>query len=369
MNIKIFFLILIASILMLNASILDAEENTDKKPLSNIPAKKEKVVIFYFQDKSASENFAYLSSIIPDSIAKDIKRIGEYEAETFPVKVEYLESSSSGEDSNAFIRLLMDMNKEVKADFMLMGSFYVDVNQIVILTQIFDIERQKLIYVGETESKLSAIVLEMIEDATNNINSSLKKVSKIKKEEKERAEEDRKENTSPFLGLYNALSGITFGINYGRVNFFQDGIYKNTDHVSIYLLYPLNYFAVSGKFDYFATRTRESYNKDDNRERNFKFTGGSLNLSYLLKFSPNFNIAASIGGGIADVQIISKEDKDKGLPPEQLENSLNPYYGCSISMNYYIGNLKIESGWSYNIIHISKKIDYSVIYFGLGYRI
>jgi TolB-like protein len=367
MNKKIFFLIFIAIILALNISILDAEENTDIKPSVNIPAKKEKIVIFYFQDNSTSENFAYLSSIIPDSIAKDIKRIGEYEAETYPVKVDYLENSSSDEDRNAFIRLLADMDKEIKTDFMLVGSYHVDGNQVIILTQIFDVERQKLIYVSETESKLSAIVLEMIEDATNSINSSLKELSKIKKEEKERAEEDKKAKTSPFLGFYNTLSGITFGINYGRVDFFKDGIYKNTDHVSLYLFYPLNYFAFSGKFDYFATRTRESYINKNNGDRNFEFTGGSINLSYLLKFSTSFNIAALIGGGMADVQIINR--KGSSQPPETIEDSLNPYYSLAVSMNYYIGNLKIESGWSYNLIQISKKIDYSVIYFGLGYRI
>ena len=287
--------------------------------------------------------------------------------------MDYLDSSSSEEDNNAFIRLLKDMDKEVKADFMLIGSYYVEGNQIVIVTQFFDVERQKIIYIGETESKISAIVLVMIEDATNTIISALKKAAEIKKEEKEKAEEDRKSKISPFLGFYNSLSGITFGINYGIANFFTDGIYKNADHVSLNLFYAINNFAISGKFDYFATRTKESYNKDDNRNRNFEFTGGSLNFSYLFKFSPNFNIAASIGGGMADVEIIMEAERDASgnitSPAVTIEDSFNPYYNFTLSMNFYLGNLKIESGFSYNIIQISKRIDYSVIYFGLGYRI
>ena len=151
------------------------KQNTEKnKPSINIPAKKEKVVIYYFQDKSESDKYRYLSSIIPDSIAKDINRLGEYEAETFPVNVDYLDNSSSEEDKNVFIQLLKDMDKEVKADFMLIGSYYVEGNRIVIVTQFFDVERQKIIYIGETESKISAIVLVMIEEATNTIISALK---------------------------------------------------------------------------------------------------------------------------------------------------------------------------------------------------
>jgi TolB-like protein len=367
-------IIIILIVLISNISFLNAEENTEKKPSINIPAKKEKVVIYYFQDKSESDKFGYLSSIIPDSIAKDINRIGEYETETFPVNVDYLDSSASDEDQNNFIQLLMNMDKEVKADFMLIGSYYVEGNQIVILTQFFDVERQKIIYVGETESKISAIVLEMIEDATNNIISALKKAAKIKREEKEKAdkvEEDRKLKISPYLGFYNSLSGLTFSVNYGRADFFRDGgdMYKNTDHVSLNLFYGLNNIAFSGKFEYFATRTKESYNKNNNRNRNFELTGGSLNFSYLFKFSPNFNIAASAGGGMADVKIIMEADSENSLPAVTLEDSFHPYFNLLLSMNYYIGNLKIESGYSYNIINVSKKIDYSVIYFGLGYRI
>jgi len=354
---------------MFNTSFLSAEESVEKKISVNIPAQKEKVVIFYFQDKSSTENFEYLSSIIPDAIVKEIKRTGEYESEIFHDKVDYLEGSSSDENRNAFIGLLIGKSKEVKTDFMLAGMYYVDGNQVVIQTQLFDVERQKLIYAGETESKLSAIVLEMIEDATNNISLALRKESKNRKEEKAKAEEDKKANTSPFLGLYNTISGITFGFNYGMTDFFTDGIYKNCDYVSLYLSYPLNYFAITGKYEYFGTRSRESYNKDYKRERDFEFTGGSLNLSFLLKFSSNFNVAFSIGGGMANVELVIMGDKDNGLPPVTIEDSFKPYYSCAVALNFYLGNLKIESGWSYNIIQISEKIDYSVIYFGLGYRI
>ncbi|MBN2403556.1 MAG: hypothetical protein JXN64_14350 [Spirochaetes bacterium] len=383
-------LLIIILIFILKVNFIQAEENSGKNnPQPDIPVKKEKVVIFYFQDKSRTDKFRYLSSIIPESIAKDIRRIGDYEAETYPVNIDYLHSSASGEDKEAFTYLLMNMDKEVKADFMLVGSYYVDGNRIVISTQFFDVERKQIIYVRETESKISAIVLEMIEEATNRINTALNKAVRIKKEAKAKAaaaaaaaaEEERKSKISPFLGFYNTISGITFGINYGLVNYYGDSgdMYKNADHVSLNIFYELSNispgipFAVSGKFDYFATRTKESYNKDDNRNREFEFTGGSLNAVYLFKFTPNFNIAASVGVGIADVEIIKEEERDEYevviSPAATIEDSLNPYYNFTLSMNFYIGNLKIESGCSYNIIHISDMIHYSVIYFGLGYRI
>ena len=375
MNLKIFFLI---SILALNLSFLYAEENKAGEQAVKIPPQKEKLIIFYFQDKSETEEFEYLSSIIPYSILQDINKIGEYKAETSAVTVNYLESSAPDEDRNTFIRRLNELNKEYRAEYMLAGFYSVNKKekQITIHSQIFDTESNRIIYAEETKSRLSAILMGMIEETTNNVNTALTEIAKLKKEEKEKArkkaEEEKRKNTSPYIGMYNTLSGFIFSMNYGKTDFFREDKYENCDHVSLALSYEFSYLAISAKYDYFSTRTNKSYNSD-NRDLELTFSGVALDLSYLVKFAPNFYLAASLGGGIGKVDLLMQEEKDSSgtvtAPAETLEDSLHPYGNAGISMNFYIGNLKLESGFMYNMIHISPTIDYAVLYFGLGYRI
>ena len=366
MNRKIIFL-LILSILHLN--FLYAEEKAEKKIVTAIPAKKEKVVIFYFQDKSQEDKYGYLSSIIPVSIAADINRIGAYQAETFPAKMDYLEEKSSEEDRKAFISNLTEKNKEIKSDFLLIGSYIVVEGRINILSQIFDAQRQKIIPVEGTENKVTAIFTEMIEAHTNNINTELVEASKKKKEE----EEEKKARTSPFLGFYNFLSGITFGINYGSVNLYKEwgDDFKNSDQVSLYLNYEFNKIALTGNYNYFSTKTNDSNSKGMHY---LEIKSGALSLSYLFRFVPNFSLGISAGGGLAKVEVYKEAEKDAMgniiAPGGVVKETYDPLYTFAASLNFYIGSLKIESGFSYNIVQFSpKQINYSVVYFGLGYRI
>ncbi|MFH0976202.1 MAG: hypothetical protein V1874_10515 [Spirochaetota bacterium] len=375
-------ILIIHILLILNITFLSAEESREQNASANIPIKKEKVAICFFQDKSKTDKFNYLSPIIPYAITKDINRIGEYEAETYPAKMDYIESGASDEEKKASIGTLAEKSKVLKTAFMIIGSYQVEEKKITILTQLFDAEMQRIVNIGETESRLSAVVLEMIEEATNRINAELRKATEEIRKERARQEEDRKAKISPFLGLYNTLSGFTFGFNYGRINFLKDmDIFKDTDQASGYLSYELrniksisttpffNNLALTGSFDYFYSRTKESYN-NSGRDLEMEVTAGKMMLSYLFRMSPDFNIASSAGGGVADLKIEMQADKENGYPAQTLEDSSHPYYSFSLSMNFYFSSLRIESGCSYNVINLSPKdIKYMVLYFGLGCRI
>ena len=129
------------------------------------------------------------------------------------------------------------------------------------------------------------------------------------------------EKISPFLGLYNFFSGLTFGANYGSLkfvkNWFQD--FENTDIVTLYLSYNLRNIkslkktsvikniGFIGKYEYFSTKTEEFYLY---RPLFLEFTGIALNLSYLFEITNFFNIALSGGGGMAEMKFMIEPDYD-----------------------------------------------------------
>jgi TolB-like protein len=373
-------------ILFCFSSIVFAEEKTSPsgKPAA-VPEIKEKIFIYDFEDKNIEDKYAYLSSIIAGSISADLNRMGDFESKPLFLKIQSPDEDSSEKDHMDFLRELGDKAKEFNVQFLLTGSYVVDGTKITISCAVFDSTRQKLIEVEDTENKISAVLVEMIEQIADKVNEELKDASKTNKENKRREEEEKKVKISPFLGFYNTISGFTFGINYGRVDFHFDwaDIYKHADVTSLYLSYELNninsikkvsFFkntSLAGRYDHFSARN-DGENKT--RSQNLDLAAGSLSMSYLFRFNSYFNIAFSAGGGLSTIKLAIEPERDEFdniiSPGSAIKENNHLYATSALSLNFYLSNLKIESGFNYNIINFSPhKINYSVIYFGLGYRI
>jgi TolB-like protein len=365
-------------------SFLHAEEKSPDKP-AVIPEVKEKIYIYDFEDKNIEDNYAYLSSIIAGSISADLNRTGKFESKPLFLKIQTIDDESSESDRTDFIRDLADKAKELNTEFLLTGSYIVDVTKITISCQVFDASRQKLIDIEDTENKISAVLVEMIEQVADKVNAELIKASKINKENKIKEAEEKKIKISPFLGFYNTISGFTFGINYGRADFHLDwaDIYKHADVTTLYLSYDLSnagslketsFFkniSLTGKFDHFTARND---GEKKTRSQRLDLSAGSLNLAYLFRFNQNFNIAVSAGGGLSTLRLEMEPERDQFdniiAPGSSKKEKNHPFANAAFLINFYLGNLKVESGINYNIINFSPhRINYSVIYFGLGYRI
>ena len=111
----------------------------------------------------------------------------KYEIIILPVSMNFLEENASAEERLKFLKMLNRKGKEVKGDYLITGSFITEENNVIINTQIFDIERQEIMYVDDAENKISAIMLELIEELSENINDELEYARELREEERRRA--------------------------------------------------------------------------------------------------------------------------------------------------------------------------------------
>ncbi len=379
---RLVILIIITTLFQLN--ILSAQEENGEAVQEVKAPEPERVFFFYFQDENETERYGYLSYILPNSISADLKNIVNYEVRILPIKMDYIEKDASPEYRADFIQMMNYRAKTYNADYFITGAFSVEGNKIRIRCQLFDIKTQEIIYIDETDSMISAVVLEMIENITRNIKLGLNKALELREKERIRKEEERMANISPFIGFYNILSGITFGVNYGNINLLDNwgSDFGDTEMTSLYLSYDLDnidFFknnhvlkniGIKGRFDYFAATTEEHR---DTRKRDLEFTGIALNISYSLKLTEFFNVAFSGGGGMAGIDILTQpeyDDMDVVTEPGYQDSNDYPYYIMGVSLNFYLKNLRIETGLAYNLVQDgSEFMSYTFLYFGLGYRI
>ncbi|MBN2042084.1 MAG: hypothetical protein JW864_18760 [Spirochaetes bacterium] len=382
---KIFLIIII--ILCLN-TVYAQDKNADAAEKAGIP-QKEKVCFFNYQDKSTNDKYRYLSYIIPKSVGADLKNIGNYEIINIPDKIDYLDKNSSAEERAKFINGVSRRGREYKADYVIAGYYNIEENNLIVYSQILDIERQEIIYVDETENKISAIILEMVEEVTDDIKEELLKAREIREElreeERKRKEAEKRANTSPFLGLYDFFNGMTFGVNYGKMHFMDSWTedFTDTEILTFYLSYCLGdasflkdtsfirNLGFTAKYDYFSTRNEDYFYHSSEY---LDFTGYGLNIFYLFRINDMFNLIVSGGGGFSEIEYLYEGEYDyetgTEIIPGYSKTDNDFYYNAAFSVNFIFSNLKVESGVSYYYIQYpSDSISFFSVYFGLGYRI
>ena len=336
-------------------SILYAEEKRGSEEKDEV---KEKIVIFYFQDNSKSEMYSYYSFIVPNSISLIIQETGRYEVETYTDVMNSIGKSFSEEFQNEQKDELLNKGKETGANYIITGSYFVIDSNLSVKSQLFDMASGEVVDIEESSDRIGAILLKIIDQLSDNIHIELD-ISHKKKIQMELEEEEkrRKAALSPFLSLYNFFSGFTFGINYGKVQIYEEykDVYEETDSVSVYLYYELanidffkktvffNNLAFSANSDYFSTNTKD-YDEDRSGSYNYERSylsvwGASFNISYLLRFSSYFNAALSAGGGTAFSKFELEphyyeveEGSDDYITPEEFDRkSFDPFLELYLS--------------------------------------
>jgi len=358
---------MILIILFLPFNIVYAEKN-----LENI-----KIIIYNFKDKSISTSHGYYSYIIPDSIVNEIMKTDKINIQTFPVKVDYIDSSANTDVFKNHIRFLADRGKEFFADYIITGSYYIENGTIFISCQIFDVDEQKIFDIKKTKLRLGAILITIIDDLSIKINSEIQKIytKKLKK---------KRVNISPFLHCYNIIRGASFGINYGKADLKNgwETQFNKADIVTVFLLYELyninslkkivllKDIAFSINYDFFSTHTSFFNEKPPTY---LDFWGFTFNISYLFRFTKYFNLAFSGGYGNANSEIsttIDPENHDGPFSEFNIDTQYSKYIHLSISMNIIFDPIMITTGTSYkNILNSDNNKTLSIIYWGIGYRI
>lgn len=338
---------------------------------------REKVVLYYFKDLSASTDYSYYSYIIPDSIAVDLKRSKRFDVITFPVSADTLPKGATNDIRNSHIRMLSEKGREFSAAYIICGSYHIKNRRIFIDTQIFIVERQEIVEVSESSSELGTMLFAMIDSITKKINSELGRYAPHK------AVDAPVMTSSPF---YNFIRGTTFGMSYGTVKFQEEwGRYFDTASMAAcHLSYDLNNIglfrdipvlsdlSLGAEYSFFNTKPISEY------EHYLNMWGALISVSYQIRFTDLFIAGIWAGWGEAHTTYtifpysIDSGSNNNGpfVAPSQKKSSTDNYIGGGLSLNVILDPLVITSGISLRKIYNSPRpITFSVVSFGLGYRI
>lgn len=351
--------------MLLSPGLLGAGENA--------PRPKGKIVIYYFEDQTRNNRARYYSYIIPDALATQIQGSNKYDVQTIPVTINYVGERESEEVYKNHIRFLSDRGKEFSADYIIVGSYFIEKKRININSQIFNVRDQKIMDIDASSDELGALLFNIIDKITEKINLELDKYYREKFEAPE---------VSPYLPLYKSLQGVAFGISYGRAGILGSwgDIYKAADMVMVTIDYDLNkigYFnrfpflkdcSASVNLDYFSTNT------DDKNASQFSYLsvyGLTLNLTYPYRFTPFFSAGVTLGAGAAYSSIyVPFGSGDPFSKPLVEETSVDPLLGASLAVKFLYGPVLITTGIGYRaIFYKDRMMNLALLFFGAGFRL
>ncbi len=197
---------IITSLIVLLSYILLSESGLE----SATPT--EKIVIFYYQDKSNSDKYGYYSHIIPDSIAREFRKEKRYNIQTMPETLQYIEKSGSENAFENHLKILGERGKKLSAEYIITGAYYIKDEKIYIKTQIFDVRMKKMVSVSESSPELGSLLINIVDNVTARINDELGKFDKGR---------NRLEYVTSKKNLYGIISLsfaqlalISFGVGY-----------------------------------------------------------------------------------------------------------------------------------------------------------
>lgn len=135
----------------------------------------EKIIIHYYENKSRLDKFSYYSHVIPDTISKELKKTQQYNVETVPNVLPYIDKSASKGVLENHLQLLADKGKKLAAEYIISGAYYIKEREIHILTQIFDVKTGNTVSVSESSPELGSLLINILDTVTTRINDELVK--------------------------------------------------------------------------------------------------------------------------------------------------------------------------------------------------
>ncbi|MCX7678905.1 MAG: hypothetical protein N2316_06770 [Spirochaetes bacterium] len=340
---------------------------------------KETLIVFKFKDLSKTDEFAYYSYIIPDSLAIEIKNRTNLDVRSHAVTIPYLKIDEAGEKNKDHILYLSRKGNELAAHYTISGSYEIKNNKIYIFSQLFHVESKRLIDVGSASDELGVLIFELIDSLTNKINDELEKLSKQNIAKKEEIHHPHA-STSPFLPIYRTIENLILYGEHGSMNIKESwgDIYKNANYYILGIQYEL------ANFNYFKTipilqnaSLTASYHRFIVHAKNMSsslivsgFAGGLL---YRYPIVDRFFVSAeiSIGSMFSTLHTYPPNNQNGGPPLPLFEiQSQDPLLRCSLMIGYRITPLVFWTGVSLNrISYIDEPLEFSTLLFGLGFQL
>jgi TolB-like protein len=161
--------IITSLIIFLSCNVLFTERGLESATTS------EKIIIYYYENKSGLDNFGYYSYVIPGTITRELKKAMQYNVETVPVALPYIDKSASKSVLENHLRSLADKGKKLSAEYIITGAYYIKEKKIHIQTQIFDVKTQNMASVSESSPELGSLLINILDKVTLRINDELGK--------------------------------------------------------------------------------------------------------------------------------------------------------------------------------------------------
>ncbi|MGQ9847406.1 MAG: hypothetical protein ACUVQP_07910 [Bacteroidales bacterium] len=333
---------------------------------------KYKIVIYYFNDESATQNYRYYSYIIPDSLSTELQNKIEYEVVVLPVTFKYITSQTSQEGSDNTIAILTSRGKEISANFSVIGSYKVEKNTIHIKTQICIVDTGKIVDAAETQEKIGALIYEIIDKISVKLNEELQETIEVEKE---------KIAISPYKNFYSSLRNIFFGYSYNFIFFTGDweNLYNDTEMTKIYIGVPFSKLYTSDNaystklyaaptWQFFSTNNRDMEYPNDTF---FSVYMGGVSFIYIFTLSPLIDIAITIQPGIAYSDLCITLLKGVGpFVPYVKKNSYDPFVSAEITATFYFYSIGFTGGLNYNrLFYKGNDLTVNGINFGILYKL
>ncbi|MGB4268024.1 MAG: hypothetical protein WBK20_02465 [Spirochaetota bacterium] len=333
---------------------------------------KQKIIIYYFNDESPTQNYRYYSFIIPDSLSAELKEKIEYEVTVLPVTFKYISSQVTDEEKANTIAILTSRGKEVSATFSVIGSYKVEKNIINIKTQICNIATGDIVDAAETSEKIGALIYEIIDRITVKINTELQKTIEVEKE---------KIAISPYKNFYSSLKNISFCYSYNFIFFTGnwENLYNDTSMSKIYIGMPISkiyksdsafinklYFAPTWQL--FSTNNRDLEHTYDTY---LSIYMGGVSLSYIYTLSPLIDVVISIQPGIAysDLYIVLVEEGGP-FAPYVKKNSYDPFLSAELNATFYFYSIGFTGGFNYyRLFYKGNDLTATGVNFGILYKL
>ncbi len=333
---------------------------------------KQKILIYYFNDESDTQNYRYYSYIIPDSLSVELKNTSGFEVTVLPVTFKYISSQVAGEERANAVAILTSRGKEVSANFSVIGSYKVEKNIIHIRTQICNIASGEIVDADETKEKIGALIYEIIDKITSKINKELQKTIAAEKE---------KLATSPYNNFYSSFRNIFISYSYNFLFLAGDweNIYNDTKMSTICIGIPfskiyssnttfINTLYLAPTWKLFSTNNHDISHTYDTYLSVYM---GGISFVYFYPLSPLIDVSIRIEPGVSYTNLyIALVEASGPFAPHVTKSSYDPFISAEINAVLYFYSVGFTGGINYNrVFYEGNDLEAYGINFGICYKL
>lgn len=378
---------IITALLVFSFSAAGAVSGREKVLIFNLEIIHEKSILVDRHGKNKEERYDYYSLIIPHTIAKNLNASGNVEAQKIAGTLPLADIGS-----DEFYSQMASIAEQHAAGYLLGGKGTIRGKKLTLELALVDPKGKSFTPITketfETGAEMRGIITELSADIEQKLEAAIREAGPPKKgteplpaeEEEARpapGETEMKKETapgpvpvSPFLAMYRALDGLSFGIMAG--SFFIKGsfqkLYGDAEYVSPYIRYGiLPWLGVTAQVDYLAATNDTQF---VTKHSSLALWGVSLNADFTWWLFSHFGVRLTAGAGVSHGRLYvgSADNPFDGIT--RTTTSTDPYLNIAASAVMQYRPVELQFGGSYKSAFFTGKVlSLITVFFGIGYHL